>query len=376
MSGRIRSRPTVVHTVLGSRATMSVAGALVLVAVAVLGYLVVADPLRRTVSYCALMPDSVGLYPGNHVTMRGIPVGTVTGVRPAGDKVRVDFAVDAEHPVLADASATTLSRNVTTDRDLAVLHSGTVLDRWDPGQCLTRTLTPKSLTETLHAVAELSEQLLGPETEQNDEIGRLVTQLNTATAGTGPQLNALIAKLGAALDHPDAAIGRLSGIIDSLAALADSVSTHWGTINSMVLGLESILRQVNNELFSETTVIIDRFRRVLPMLNDITTMFGDPIFLLLDASVPLIRFLGAHIATLRQIVEMIPVITGAFTAIIDPRTGAPGLTYAPPRVTVPTPEAEKICAAIAMVAPGRCSAADGVATVDLVRLVLASAGAR
>ncbi|BCK57343.1 MlaD family protein [Nocardia wallacei] len=364
------------HTVLGSRVTMSVAGALVLVVVAVVGYLVVANPLRKTVSYCALMPDSIGLYAGNHVTMRGIPVGTVTDVRPAGDKVRVEFAVDAAHPVLADAAATTLSRNVTTDRDLAVLNSGAVPDRWDPGQCLTRTLTPKSLTETLHAVAELSEQLLGPEPEQNDEIGRLVTQLNAATAGTGPQLNAVIGKLGTALDHPDAAIGRLSGIVDSLSALADSVSTHWGTIDAMVLGLEQILRQVNNELFSETTVIIDHFRRVLPMLNDITTMFGDPIFLLLDASVPLIRFLGAHIATLRQILDMVPVITGAFTAILDPRTGAPGLTFAPPRVAIPTPDAEKICAAVDLVAPGRCSAADDMANVDLVRMVLASAGAR
>ncbi|MFJ1461135.1 MlaD family protein [Nocardia wallacei] len=371
-----RHRTTAPHSVLGSRATMSAAGALALVVVAVVGYLVVANPLREKVSYCALMPDSVGLYRGNHVTMRGIPVGTVTAVRPAGDKVRVDFAVDAEHPVPADAAATTLSRNVTTDRDLAVLNSGTVLDRWDPAQCLTRTLTPKSLTETLHAVAELSKQLLGPEPEQNDEIGRLVTQLNAATAGTGPQLNAVIGKLGAALDHPDAAIGRLSGIIDSLSALADSVSTHWGTIDAMVLGLEQILRQVNNELFSETTVIIDHFRRVLPMLNDITTMFGDPIFLLLDASVPLIRFLGAHIATLRQILDMVPVITGAFTAILDPRTGAPGLTFAPPRVAIPTPDAEKVCAAVDLVAPGRCSAADGMANVDLVRMILASAGAR
>ncbi|MBB5912668.1 virulence factor Mce-like protein [Nocardia transvalensis] len=367
---------TMLHTALGSRVTMSVAGALALVAVAVLGYITVADPLRRTESYCALMPDSVGLYAGNHVTMRGVPVGTVTGIHPAGDKVRVDFAVDADHPVLTDASATTLSRNVTTDRDLAVLNSGTVLDRWDPRQCITRTLTPKSLTETLHAVAGLSKQLLGTEPRQDDAIGRLVTQLNSATAGTGPQLNALIGKIGSALDHPDAAIGRLSAIIDSLAALSDSVSTHWGTIDSMVRGLESILHQVNDELFSETTTIIDDFRRVLPMLNDITTMFGDPIFLLLDASVPLIRFLGAHIATLRQIIDMVPVITGAFTAIVDPRTGAPGLTFAPPRVALPTPEGDKICAAVNSVAPGRCSATGDTANVDLVRMILATAGAR
>ncbi len=372
----LMARPTVLHAVLGSRVTMSVAGALALVVVAILGYLVVADPLRKQLTYCALMPDSVGLYAGNHVTMRGIPVGTVTSIRPAADKVRVDFRVDAEHPVLADAAATTLSRTITTDRDLAVLHSGTVLERWDPGRCITTTLTPKSLTETLHAVARLSQQLLGADPARDDAIGRLVTQLHAATAGTGPQLNAIIEKIGAALDHPDAAIGRLSSILDSLAALADSIATHWGTIDRMVLGLESVLIQVNNELFSQTTTIIDHYRRVLPMLNDITTMFGDPIFLLLDASVPLIRFLGANIATLRQIIDMVPVLTDAFTAVLDPRTGAPGLTVAPPRVAIPSPEAEKICAAADAVVPGHCTVDGPMATIDPVRTILATAGAR
>ncbi|WP_280198199.1 MlaD family protein [Nocardia cyriacigeorgica] len=377
MAARSQSgRVPVVHRMLGARVTMSVAGALALVAAAVLGYLVLVQPLKPALTYCALMPDSVGLYTGNHVTMRGIPVGEVTGIHPDGGKVRVEFTVDADHPVLADAAATTLSRSVTTDRDLAVLHSGTVPERWDPSRCITTTLTPKSLSETLRAVAELSDELLGPGPAPDDAIGRVVTQLNSATDGTGAQFNTLIDKLGTALDHPDAAIARLSAIIASLASLSDSVSTHWGSINAMVLRLKEVLGQVNNELFSETVTIIDHFRRVLPMLNDLTTMFGGPLLQLLDLTVPLFRFLGAHIATLRQIVDMIPVITDAFLAVTDPRTGAPALTYAPPRVAIPAPEAEKICAAVNAVAPGRCAAAAGVATVDLVQLVLGTVGAR
>ncbi|MBF6175943.1 MlaD family protein [Nocardia blacklockiae] len=364
------------RAVAGSRTTMSVVGALVLVLLAALGYVVAADPLRRTVSYCAIMADGIGLYAGNHVTMRGITVGTVTSVRPENDRVRVDFSVDAEHPVLADASATTVSRNITTDRDLAVLHSGTVRDTWDPARCLTKTLTPKSLTETLRAVAELSRQLLGPAAGSDDAIGRLVTQLNAATSGTGPQLNAIVGKLGAALDHPDAAIGHLAGVVDSLAALAESVAAHWDSIDAMVLRLETVLHQVNDELFSETVGIIDSFRRVLPMLNDITTMFGDPIFLLLDASVPLLHLVGAGVATLRQILDMLPVITGAFAEVLNPRTGAPGLTYAPPRVAVPTPDAERLCAAVEPLLPGHCTGKDGIAHLDLARTVLALAGAR
>ncbi|MBL3153080.1 MlaD family protein, partial [Klebsiella pneumoniae] len=85
-------------------------------------------------------------YEGNQVTMRGIVVGSVTSVRNQGSGVRVDFEVDADHPVYADASATTVSDTVVADRELAVLASGTTTEPWDSGACITRTLTPKSLT--------------------------------------------------------------------------------------------------------------------------------------------------------------------------------------------------------------------------------------
>ena len=65
------------HKLLGSRAFMSIAGTVAVVAVAVVGYLVAFQPLKATTAYCAIMPDSVGLYPGNQVTMRGITVGNV-----------------------------------------------------------------------------------------------------------------------------------------------------------------------------------------------------------------------------------------------------------------------------------------------------------
>src|SRR5690606_18427846 len=80
-----------VKRILGSQAFMSIAGALVIVLLAVVGYVIAFDPIKETRSYCAIMPDSVGLYEGNKVSMRGIDVGTVTGIRPDGAAVRVDF---------------------------------------------------------------------------------------------------------------------------------------------------------------------------------------------------------------------------------------------------------------------------------------------
>jgi virulence factor Mce-like protein len=362
---------------LGSPGFMSVSGAVMLCLVVAAVYVVAFDPLKKTETYCALMPDAIGLYNGSHVTMRGITVGTVTGLHPQGTRVRVDFTVQTAHPVLADAAATTVSDTVVADRELAVLSSGHLTRHQDPAECITRTLTPKSISRTLDAMAQLSAEVLGPPGTQQDSLGRAISGLSTATEGTGPQLHEIITKLGSALNSPDAAVGHLAGTLDALSTLSDAIASHWGDIKSMLQRMGPVLDQVNNELFSRTVTIIDGFQRVLPLFNDITTLFADPIFAVLDTAVPLVRFISAHVGSLEDIITMTPALTSAFTTVLDPRTGGPGLTYAPPTVAIPRPDADRLCAVVNSVVPQACTGvAGGVARTRLVQLVLAVAGAR
>ncbi|WP_067687679.1 MlaD family protein [Nocardia jejuensis] len=350
---------------LGSRGFMSAAAAVLIGVVAVAVYLVGLRPPVRTESYCALLPDSIGLYVGNHVTMRGMPVGEVKTIRPQGRTVRVEFTVDSRFPVAEDASATTVSDTIVADRQLAVLGIGNRDRHRDPGQCITKTLTPKSMTQTLDALAQLSAQILGPESGGQDALRQGLTALNTATAGTGPQLNEIIVKLGSAMDSPDAAIGHLAGLLDSLSAVAGSVAAHWGDIKDMMIRLADVLDQVNNQLFSRAVEIIDGFQRVLPMLNDITSMFGDPILKLLDATVPLVRLIHTNTDTLRDIVTKVPLLAATGAAALNP---AGGISVALPNVGVPQEISQQLCAVAA------CDG--GSVQVPLAGLVLGSTGAR
>ncbi|WP_433522836.1 MlaD family protein [Nocardia pseudovaccinii] len=360
------------NRVLGSQAFMSIAGAVVVAALAVGGYFIAFDPMRKTESYCAIMPDSIGLYPGNQVTMRGITVGTVTSVRNQGKSVRVEFDVDADHPVYADASATTVSDTVVADRNLAVLSSGKNMRRWDSGQCITKTLTPKSLTETLTALSSLSDQLNG--SDQNS-LAKGLASIDAATAGTGPQVNELIRKLGSALKSPDADIGHLAGIFDAFASVSQKVNQYWGDLQSMLVRIGPALDQASTELLGPAVQLFDGLRQILPMLNDITTMFGDPIMRALDASVPLIKLLRANVGSLRDVVLMTPALTSAFRTVVS--DGAPGISYAPPKVAIAQQNAEEVCAAVNAVTPGKCmGAADGMVDTQLVPLVLGLAGGR
>ncbi|MFF0456938.1 MlaD family protein [Nocardia africana] len=359
------------HKLLGSRAFMSIAGTVAVVAVAVVGYLVAFQPLKATTAYCAIMPDSVGLYPGNQVTMRGITVGTVKSVAPQGNAVKVDFDVDSDHPVLADAGATTLSDSIVASRELAVVSGGKDTARWDPARCLTRTLTPKSISDTLNALAQLSSQIQGPDAAHPDALARGLTSLNNATTGTGPQINALVQKLAAALSAPDADIAHLAGIFDAFASVSKDVEAHWGELKTMLTRLGPVLDQATDDLLKPGAALFDGLGQVLPMLNDITTLFGDPIMRALDDTVPLVTFLRANVGSLAQMISLTPVLAQAVHTV-----GASGIGYAPPKVAIPQEHADQVCAAIAALVPGRCTAAEGLATVDMAALIFGLAGAR
>ncbi|MGW4635476.1 MlaD family protein [Nocardia sp. NPDC004415] len=349
-----------------SRGFVSVVATLMVSLLAVAAYLLVLRPPVATRAYCALLPDTIGLYVGNHVTLRGMTVGEITAIDPRGATVRVDFTVDERHPVPADAAAVTVSDTIVADRELAVLPGGAPGGARDANGCLTRTLTPKSMTQTLDAVAGLARQTLGSEPGTRDALRRGLAALDSATAGTGPEINAGITDLAALLDSPDAAIAHLGGVIDSLAAISGSVADRWGDIRLMLTRLATVLDQVNNELFSRTVEIIDGFQRVLPMLNEITTMFGDPIFRVLDATVPLVRLIRLNVDTLRDIAVRVPVLTAAVTAAADP---ARGIDYAAPQVALPPELAAQVCASVG---DPQCDPA----RIPLSRLVFGLAGGR
>ncbi|MFE3189811.1 MlaD family protein [Nocardia sp. NPDC059240] len=360
-----------------SQGFVTAAGVALAILVAVAGYLLTFDPMKKTIAYCAIMPDSIGLYPGNHVTMLGLPVGSVTGVTPENGTVRVRFTVDAAHPLHGAVSATTVSDTLVADRDLEVLGDNASPDRWPESTCITKTFTPKSITQTLEAFSTLAGRLNGDgDPGQANRLRDGVRALDQATSGTGPQLNQLIKDLGTALDHPDAAISHLGAALDAFAALASSVALNWDDIKVALTQANEGIGFINS-VWGKTVDIVDSLLVIMPWFNTIAHKYGRSILNGLDAAVPKLQLLSAGIASLRQLLEMIPAVVSAFGQFVDPATGQVKVGYAPPRVQLPAETAGQVCAAVEALLPGHCRTADnGLASVDLVPLVLRAAGAR
>lgn len=356
-----------------SRGFVSVLGALLAGALALAAGIVLLQPAKARIDYCAILPDAIGLYVGNDVTLRGITVGTVSAITNENSAVRVDFRIDAQHPLRGDPTATTVSDTIVADRRLAV-NSSSGAD-WNPRTCLTRTATPKSINQTLDALSALADQLDGGnDPAHRDSIGNAVAEFDRATAGTGPKLNTIITQLASALRSPDVSIAHIGSLIDALTSLSKSVADGWGDLRQMLSGLSPILQLVN-DVWDQVVQIVHSVVVLLPWLNDITTEYGGPILGLLDKTVPFLDLAAAHAGSLRQLLDLIPVAATGFGTVTDPRTGRVMVAYHAPKVKLDQLGSEQICAAINVVAPGRCAGtSDGPATTDLTALVLGMIG--
>lgn len=315
---------------LASRGFVSILGAAVVAVIAAAAAFVLLQPMKNRIAYCAIMPDAIGLYVGNDATLRGIKVGTVTGIRSEGTQVHVSFDVDADHPLRGEATATTISDTIVADRRLALNDRGGPV--WEQSRCITETATPKSLTQTLDALATLADDLDGgDDPAQRDAIMAAVSEFDRASAGAGPKLNDIITQLAAALRSPDAAIGRIGSLIDTLTSLSQSVANGWGDLRNMLSELAPVLSLVN-EIWAQVMGFVNSLVVILPWLNDITTKYGDAVLGLLDKTVPFLDLVAANVGTLEKLIDMTPAVASAFRTVTDPATGLPMIAYSAPRV--------------------------------------------
>lgn len=363
--------------ILGSRGLMSAVVIVVLVVVAGLGLkFAKSAPAER--SYCADMPDSVGLYKDSAVTAMGVQVGKVTSIEPDGPTARVRFTVRADRKLPLDVGAVTVSNTLIADRNLALIGDEPSGPGWDSGRCITKTLTPKSLSQTFEALASLADQLdAANDPAGRDAIGSGVDTLDRATSGTGGQINTLIMQLSRALTAPDAAVGHIGKLLDDLTDLAHRARNGWPMVQASVTGLTRTFTDINTLAFPPVVQMVTALIDVLPQLNDVIMMFGSPALKALDSIPNLAQLISAGVGSLADIIRMAPGIASGFAGAIDPVSGQFTIGYAPPKLALPQQNTTQLCAAMQTVTGQRCrTATNGSVTVPSLPALLAAVSAK
>ncbi|MBO9520549.1 MAG: MCE family protein [Nocardioidaceae bacterium] len=175
----------------------------------------------------AYLPDSAGLFVGNDVGILGVPVGTVTAIKPQGTRVKVTLELDGDQAVPANAVAAVVARSVATDRYVEltpVYKSGPKMT--DGGVIEPRnTRTPVDFDDVLAALNTFATGISGSG-ETKDAIKRLLAAGNGALQGHGQEFNRAITALGGAVDSISAQRGNITGSVKALDVLTGTIAAN------------------------------------------------------------------------------------------------------------------------------------------------------
>jgi phospholipid/cholesterol/gamma-HCH transport system substrate-binding protein len=252
---------------------------LVAAAVAVAGTLVGVEVANGTTTYPlgAVFARAPGLFPGAAVEVLGVPVGTVTSVRPVGDEVKVGLAIDHGRPIPAAATAALVSPELLGEPSIelspgytggATLASGAVIP-------MTRTAVPVSTEQVLKALYRTLEHV------SPHAVGGLVTNLAKDLNGQGKGLHTLIA--GAAgtlkllatkaddLGRLSGSLAQLTGTLDSRTAQITQLITDYDTVSGVVASHGSQLGGAVVQLSQASTQLV---KVLVPNLGPIESDVG------------------------------------------------------------------------------------------------------
>lgn len=361
------------------RAIRAIAIALVAAAVATSGGSCAskdAPAQTKKADYCALLPDSTGLYPGNPVTQMGYRIGLVNTITPSANDVRVDFTLTEHRPLPAEVKAVVRSPSILADRALELVGNYETGPRLAAGGCipLSRSATPKSLSEVIGSATTFIDSI-NPDGSQN--LGQVVQSVDSALNGNGAGINRLLTTSSALLDSPDQAVSDIGSIIANTQHLTSVLTELRGPIKQILYDAQKTTADVAGVL-SNGEIIGGNVIAILGVVAEVETILGPELQFLLDSVSVALRKISAHAPRAANLLNPVPWWINSLANMANNHQWQT-IRYRPPMYRVRTPDGVALCNIMNASMPGSCANVQGTPyAVDtaLLQYVLTEAAKR
>jgi phospholipid/cholesterol/gamma-HCH transport system substrate-binding protein len=322
--------------------------------------------------YCAILPDSIGLYVNNPITQMGYQIGKVTAITPATSDVRVDFTVTERRPLPRDVKAIIRSTSILADRSLELvgnLDSGPELPA---GGCipLSKSATPKSLSEVIGSATNFV-NAINPNGSTN--VGDTVSQLDHAFHNNGAPVNQLLATSSAVLDSPDQAISNIGSIITNLGQLTSTLNEIQGPLKEVLLAAQKTTPDVSIAVGGAYS-IFEGFLPFISLVSDLEVHLGGETQQTLDAVAVALRKMSPRAPLIASLLNPVPRLINALANHYNNREFS--ISYRPPLYRIRTPDGLALCGIMNASMPGSCADVTGqpyAVDVALLQYVLTQA---
>lgn len=256
----------------------------------------------------AYLPDSAGLFVGNDVGILGVPIGTVSAIKPEGTRVKVTLEIDGDQAIPADAGAVVVARSVATDRyvELTPVYSSGPKMKDGAVIASNRTKTPVDFDQVLAALNTFATGIAG-NGETKNAIKRLLASGSGAVQGHGEEFNRAITALGAAVDSISSQRGNITGSVKALDKLTSTIAANQQLVRQFV----DQVSEANELLASERT----NFQNALESLSTAVRLVAEfahenrqQLVTSLDRSSTLMGSLLTKRAQLEETLRVMPVM--------------------------------------------------------------------
>lgn len=343
-----------------------------------------APPSRPDASYCAFVPDTVGLYVGNPFTQMGYPIGKITEIEPAPTHVRVDFSVTMQRELPDSVKAVIRSPTILADRSLELVGNysdGPRLERGGGCIPLIRSMSPKSLSEVIGAADTFLNAI---NSSGSANVADTVRGLDQLAHNNGQRAGDLLSVSSALLDSPDQAVSDIGSIVQNTAQLTTALKEMRGPMKEILQDLPTTTPDLVDAINGASRLAGPfGYGTLGPLIETVAvleTRLGDETQITLDSVSAAVRKVAPHANALAGLFDGVPWwINGMANRDNNKHFDIFNIAYRPPLFRVPTHNGLALCGMMNASMPGSCADVNGqpyAVDVALLQYVLQEASRR
>lgn len=271
----------------------------------------------------AYFDKSSGVFAGDDVLIRGVPVGKIVSIEPQPLRSKITLWFDRRHRVPADAKAAILSPQLVTGRAIQLTPPYTGGPAMSEGAVIPqdRTAVPVEWDDLRTQLQRLTELLRPTRPGGVSTLGALINSAADNLRGQGSTIRDTIIKLSQAIsalgDHSNDIFSTLKNLSTLVTALHDSAD---------------LLEQLNQNLASVSSLLADDPHKVAAAAEDLNAVVADvqsfvtenreAIGTASDKLASISTALVASLGDLEQTLHISPTVLQNFNNIYEPANGS------------------------------------------------------
>ena len=280
------------------------------------------DQAARTI-VVGYFDNSNGLFVGDDVRIRGVPVGKIVKIEPQPLRARISFWFDRKYKVPADAKAAILSPQLVTGRAIQLTPPYSGGPTMKDGAVIPqeRTAVPVEWDDLRAQLQRLTELLKPTQPGGVSTLGALINTAADNLRGQGSTIRDTIIKLSQAVsalgDHSKDIFATFKDLSTLVTALHDSAD---------------LLEQLNHNLAAVSSVLADDPNKVGQAFEDLNGVVADvqsfaddnreAVGAASDKLTSITQALVASLDDIKQTLHIGPTVLQDFNNIYEPANGA------------------------------------------------------